>query len=346
VAVAIAACGTHAAAPDAPAPDAAPDAAVFAPVMISTTMPDEDPTLLRTADGHVVLAWYSTRDGDGGNIYLRRTLDGVTWDPAVRVSSDTDTEWYPNLVEANGLRAVWQRRNAAGASHVVTSSSPDGVTWNAASEVAVTPDVTGADDWSPSIAVAPSGTFVIAFARNSCGTGGCFGVMITTSTTGATWSTPVPFGLATTGLADDLPIIAHTGDHLTMVWNRYANSTSAPLPYQTATSEVMLSTSIDGTAWTPAVQLTSNSDPDLFPWLYADDTGRWLVTWLTAANGGTATPMTLEQPVDASAPSGTIATNGYSPRVIATALAHRYVATWVAGTGSNVGIVAQAFAAP
>jgi hypothetical protein len=331
---------------DAPAPprDATVDAPVYPPVAISGTAGrDEDPTLLRTADARITLAWFSERDGDDGNIYLRRSLDGLAWDPPVQVTSGPDADFYPNLLEAGVIHAVWMRRTGGknGPGHIAYTTSPDGVTWTAA-EQPLTP---AGDDWTPSIAATPTGTLVVAFVRNACGATPCFAIMITTSANGGTsWSAPVPFGLAANGLADHLPIIARTGDHLTMVWNRYTSTPGHELPYLTNTSEVMMSTSTDGTAWTPAVALTANTDPDLFPWLYVDDpgpTGRWFATWLTAPSGGT--PVTVEQPVDAIAPTGMIPTNGYSPRAIATGVAHRYVAAWVEGSDPDQDIVARAF---
>src|SRR5215470_9441385 len=332
----LAACGSSGSKPDAAViPDVAIDGVALDPVNLSNMAGgDEDPGLVRQYDGHVIVAWYSRRSGNG-DIYLRRTLDGVAWDPAVQVTSSTDTDFYPNLIEGPGnlLYMVWHRVTG-GVGHIEYNKTGNATSWNATTELAIS---SGGDDWSPSIAATSNNRLVVAFARNTCGQGGCFALEVVTSDDGgATWTQPASPGLTASGFADHLPMIVLTGDHVTMVWNRYVSSMQTPLPYMTATSEVMMSTSTDGVTWTPAVAVTQNSDYDLFPALYQDQAGTWMITWLTAKPPGMTT-MTVEQAVTGTQPSGTIAVvAGYSPRVIATALAHRYLAAWVQGTSPEL----------
>ncbi len=331
VLVALATCNTPPPAqPDATSTDAPP-----APVDLSASPgKDEDPNLARLADGSIVLAWYSERTG-GGDIYYRHSPDGRSWDAPVQVSSSASTDVYPGLVEApaHTLHAVWHRFDGDPntSSRIIYNRSTDG-TWNAANEQTIGPGI----DWSPSIAAA-NGALVVVFAHDPCAPNlpVCFEIEIVRSLDGgATWSAPVAPPLGATGTSDALPFLALTGDHLTLVWNRYVATTSAELPYQTATSEVMLSTSPDGVTWSTPIAVTSNGDYDLFPSLYEDQAGTWWLTWLTAP-AATQISMVVAQPLataGSGVPTATLPVTGYSPRAIATSVPDRYVAAWVEGT--------------
>jgi hypothetical protein len=334
-------CGSPAVHPDATSTDSAPapDVAIDAPPspvnLSASTGKDEDPDLVRLADGSILLAWFSERTGNG-DIYYRHSADGRSWDAPVQVSSGTSIDVYPGIAEApaHTLHAVWHRFDADPntSSRIIYNRSTDG-TWSAANEQTIAPGI----DWSPSIAPTASGDLVVAFAHDPCSPSlpVCFEIEIVRSVDGGTtWSTPVAPPIGASGFSDAIPYLALTGDHLTLVWNRYVASTSAELPYQTATSEVMLSTSSDGVTWSTPVAVTANSDYDLFPALYADQAGAWWLTWLTAP-AGTQVTTAVAQPVATAgtgAPTATLPVTGFSPRAVATTVPGRYVAAWVEGT--------------
>ncbi|MGE5180492.1 MAG: hypothetical protein ACM31C_00445 [Acidobacteriota bacterium] len=341
-------CSSHALQPDATSTDVATDVAIDAaqPLDISATAgKDEDPALLRLADGSIQLAWFSERTG-AGDIYYRRSPDGISWDAPVQVSSGPSTDVYPSVAEqpAGTLHAVWQRFDADPntSSRIIYNRSTDG-TWSAAGEQTIASGI----DWSPALAVTASGALVVVFAHDPCAPSlpVCFELEVVRSLDGgATWSPPSAPALGAGGYSDTLPFLARTGDHLTLVWNRYVASTAAELPYQTPTSEVMLATTADGVTWSAPIAVTSNADYDVFPALFEDQAGAWQITWLTAP-AATQVSTAVVQPVataGAGAPDGTLPVTGYSPRAIATTVPDRYIAAWVEGT-SDVDIWAQPF---
>jgi hypothetical protein len=339
VLAAIVGCGAPAVHPDATFTDSAPDVAIDAPPspvdLSASPGKDEDPDLVRLADSSILLVWFSERTGNG-DIYYRHSGDGHTWDSPVQVSSGASTDVYPGIVEApaHTLHAVWHRFDADPntTSRIIYNRSSDG-TWDAANEQTIAPGV----DWSPSIAATASGALVVAFAHDPCSPSlpVCFEIEIVRSLDGGTtWSAPVAPPLGASGYGDAIPFMALTGDHLTLVWNRYVATTSAELPYQTATSEVMLSTSSDGATWSTPVAVTSNGDYDLFPALYEDQGGTWWITWLTAPATTQITTAVAQKLATAGTglPTATLPVTGYSPRAIATSVQGRYVAAWVEGT--------------
>lgn len=304
--------------PDA-SPDAAPDAPYVTADFSNSAGGDEDPNLLPRADGSLVLAWFSQRTGNG-DIYYRRTTDGITWDAPVQVSSGTSIDVYPGLVEVAGtLHAVWHRYD----SDPNTSSRIIYKRLDGSAEQTLTTGIA----WSPTIATTASGTLVVAYAADPCAPSlpVCFHIAVVRSTdNGQTWSTEQT--IVNSSMSDAIPYMARTGDHLTLVWNRYVATTTAELPYMAPTSDVMLSTSNDGITWTTPVTVAHDTSYNLFPALYADPAGAWWITWQTS--GGV-----VAQPIAGTAPTATLPVTpvtGYSPR--AAAVAGRSVVAWVEGS--------------
>lgn len=81
-----------------------------APVLLSVGSPtkDEDPSVLRTRNGTLLIAWFSDR-GNNPDIYVSRSVNKGTWNTPVRVTSSVGGDFYPNLFEdAQGLlHLVW-----------------------------------------------------------------------------------------------------------------------------------------------------------------------------------------------------------------------------------------------
>ncbi len=349
VAVLLAACGDDATTIDAEAPgdardggtaDAA-DAGTFVaadPVLISTASPanDEDPFVLRASDGWYYVIWFSARTG-AGDIYLRRTRDGVSWSAAIQVSSGPDTDLYPSLYEDADqvLRAAWFRRVGSpdGRGHIVTTSTTDPLVWSPSMEVAVTAPVGAENDWTPTISRPVGGALTIAFARDACypSPQPCFSVLVTQAV-GEGWSAPTPLADAT-GAQDHLPFVLASGGGLLAAWNRY--DAAATLPYLTSTTDVLIATSTDGATWTSPLALTDDDAQqvaDVFPVLFRDHDGQDRVMWLAAGPASTAV---VDRPVTGGPGGGTpiaaLPSQGYSHHVVATATPGVYLGAWVEG---------------
>jgi hypothetical protein len=320
------------------------------PLLLSTSSPgrDEDPFVLRARDGFIYVVWFSERTGNG-DIYLRRTRDGVAWSDFVRVSSTPDRDLYPSLHEddAGRLHAAWFRRGDGGngRGYIVYTSTSDGLVWNPASEVAATAPVGSENDWTPSIVRADSGALVIAFARDDCYPlpQPCFTLKVTTSADGAVWSAPLPMVVAA-GEQDHLPFLARDGANLLAVWNRYA--ANATLPYVTDTTDVFAATSADGVTWTVPAALTANDAQrvvDVFPILFSDHDRTQRVAWLAAPPSSQSVVERAFTGMDAPVPIAALPTSGYSHHVVATPTPDVYLGAWVMGAEPSQEIYVRVF---
>ncbi|MCC6995938.1 MAG: exo-alpha-sialidase [Deltaproteobacteria bacterium] len=338
---------------DGAGPDVRPDAALFVPgpaLLLSDGSPskDEDPFILRTRDGRLHVAWFSERTGNG-DIYLRSTSDGANFDAPVQLTSGPAVDFFPALTQSASARihAVWFRRDTSGARGRIVYSHSDAIsTWPISAEVDVTTPTGSASDWTPQIAETASGALVVVFVRDGCWPQPqpCFGLWATRSTTGgATW-TPAAQILPTAGQQDHLPSLLASPAGLTLVWNRY--DASATLPWLTATTDVALATSTDGVTWTAGTDLTSNDGAaitDVFPALYADHAGALHALWLEASSTAMAV---VEQRLGATTPSpiSDLPAAGYSHHLVATPTPGRFLAAWVAGSGSALDIQVRVIA--
>lgn len=342
----VAACGGSAAShPDAAGDAGAiPDGPTYGETSLSgATGSSEDPALVRTPAA-IFAAYFTTLDGDHSQLFVRSSADGLTWQAPVQVTTGTDANLCPGLAldDSGVLHLVWMRRTGglSGPAHIAHATSIDGVTWTPAPDL--TSDSDGTDVWCPSLARRPAGGLALAFARYQGSPSPHFDLRVATSADGTTWSVPTAFGLADPAYSDQLPSLATTGTQLTLVWNRYVFATGMELPYETSTSEVMLSTSTDGLSWAPATPLTANSDYDLFPWLYEDDAQNWYVSWLHAPGALPMSTTVVEQALAAGTAIAPYPLAGYSPRTIYTGVAHRYVRAWVEGSAAHE-VVAEPF---
>lgn len=321
-----------------------------APFLLSAESPtkDEDPSVLRTRAGMMIVAWFSDRGGNP-DIYLRSTANGLSWSETVQVTDSPDGDFYPNLFEdAQGLvHLVWFRWHALEQGHIWHSTSADGLTWSEANEEQVTDD-DAVDDWIPTLSELPDGTLLIFFVSRLRSGNGSYDLFVTIKPAGESeWEPPVP--LATLSSPTDheqLPVAAWTGDRLTLIWVRSDNA--HPIPWKSGASELFFASSTDGRNWSSAVQLTrSRRDAvNLFPALYQRPDSRWFVTWLSNRSG----PLrVLELPLANATrfPKGLTKNKrmriGYSHHVAATPRPGIYLGAWVEGLEGEQEIFARFF---
>lgn len=331
-----AACGPETGPDTLPSPAA--QLVVSEPAVLSTGSPtkDEDPSVLHARDGRLYVAWFSDRGGNP-DIYLTRTSDGREWLPPVRVSSDPGGDFNPSLIqdEAGTFHLVWFRWTALFRGHIVHSSSPDGVTWNASAEELVTTE-DGVDDWVPALAQAASGSLVVCFvsaARDPAS--GTSQLYVAIRRPGGAWERPfAPAGLNSAGEHDHLPFLARTGSSLTLVFVRH--DTSQALPWLNHKSDLFQATSGDGTSWSAPTRITSDAGDvvNLFPDVFADHDGRWFLTWVTTRFAPTGGVVELPLADAGRYPTGLVPNpqlQGYSPKVTATSTPGIFLGAWVQG---------------
>jgi hypothetical protein len=321
-------------------PDAAP--AAFEPgdpILLSPggAAEDEDPSVLRAADGTLAVAFFSHRQGNS-DIYITTSRDGATWTGPTRVTTDVDEDFAPNLIQdqAGRFHLTWFRR-APGPTyyaHVRSTSTMDLAVWSPAAERRVTDAAGFLEDWVPTIAEAPDGHLVIAFVSRFRGTGSTYDLYaVTSGDHGDTWSAPAALDdVNDPARHDHLPFLARSASGLTLAWVR-CDTTNAK-PWENPSSDVYVSTSTDGARWTAPVNVThDNAILDVFPGLYRRHGGAWSLAWVSTAESSTGSVFDLPLDGVSAYPAGRteLPLMGYSPRIVATPRAGVYLGVWVQG---------------
>ncbi len=312
---------------------------------------DEDPSVLRAADGTMVVAYFGNRSGNA-DLFLTTTRDGIHWTDEVRITTSSESDYAPHLIQTDDgwFHLTWFRREPAPDyfAHVRHTRTRDLAAWDEGEETQVA-DAEPIEDWVPSIAERPDGDLEIVFASH-IRTGGPRHELyaVTSGDGGATWSDVVSLdALNDDAEHDHLPYLARTGDdEMTITWNRC--DASSPLPWENATSDVLVATSPDGDSWSQPRAVTADDESgvlDVFPALYADHAGDWSLVWVTTAIE--ATGSVIDMPLAGSYPADRAAIpemTGYSPRIAATSTDGVFLGVWVEGETGAQDIRARVFA--
>jgi hypothetical protein len=345
--------------PDAQAePDSGSDAAAPCvttdPVDLTTASPaeDEDPTLLRAADGRFVLVHFANR-GANADLFVTSSADGQIWDPEVRITTDADPDFAPSAIQdASGrYHVAWFHQGPAPGyfRNIRTTSTLDLATWNPADEVDVTPFGVLSDDWVPTLAERPDGDLMIVFAsiyRDGV-PGGPHDLYATTSSDGAAWSAPSALAAINDPAEHDhLPFLARTDQGMVLTWVRHDDTEATP--WLNPSSDVMVATSTDGDAWTAPVNVSHDDAAgalDVFPTAYRRHDGSWSLAWVTTALSPSGSVIDIPLAAVANYPTGAVELPlpGYSPRIVA-AEGCQYLGVWVAGPVGTQDIYTRLFA--
>jgi hypothetical protein len=304
-------------------------------LLLSTGSPtkDEDPSVLRAADGSMFVSWFSDR-ADAGDIYIARTSSGTNWSTPTRVTVNPGGDFCPSLIQddAGTFHLTWFRWYALERGHILHSTSSDGLTWNVADEESVTTDP-GVDDWVPTPAFAADGTLFVYFVSEIRDAGNPTSDIYATSKgpLDTNWSDPVSLtAINSTTEHDQLPFVARTGSGFTMVWVRH--DTSEPKPWLNPKSHLFLSTSSDGLSWSAPLQVTDDAGNviHLFPFILSGQS----LLWLSNRGGAPKVYELLLANADqypATVTEVTALPYGYSHRVAATPTAGVFLGAWVQG---------------
>jgi len=317
---------------------------------------DEDPALLRTADGQFLVAWWSNRSSasDKG-LYVSRSTDGLVWSEPMQITHANPGAYTPSLTQdsAGAIHLAWwsaERVSVLGTyNRVSVESSPDGVTWDWTQSDIIT---TGPFDFVPSIVHDRGGSRLLVFfasparaADGSRDTRTSLLRLYVCENAGSGWGPPQRLN----GVNDDathntFPFVVQREDgRFLMVWTRYSGSASSDVltVLSEPSTETMMSTSSNGIDWDAPVLVSAESGDgavDALPSLYADFTGAsWTALWLTAAEGSSA-GSAVEAAVADSAVGAAAARpeiTGYSPRVVPLDGGGRFLGVWVAGASGR-----------
>ena len=298
---------------------------------------DEDPSVIRAHDGRLFVAWFSDRGGNP-DIYVTSTRDGSDWTSPVRVTTSSDGDFAPSLLQGdNGtFHLVWFRWDAPLHGHIWYNTSPDGLTWDQRSETQITTGL-DVDDWVPTITQASDGTLLVFFVsikRNAANPTNDIYV-VRRHPGEAIWDAAVPVtGINSATEHDHLPFAARTGDRITLVWVR--TDTTQALPWLNSKSDLFYATSVDGLSWSNPSRITNTAGnvANLFPGLFASLEGEWFLVWLSTRPGE---PKVFELPLAdvVQYPLGLIKNKklraGYSHRSAPTSTSGVFIGVWVEG---------------
>src|SRR5262249_17392979 len=320
---------------DAPAPGFEPGAAFL--LTPGSPAEDEDPSVLRAADGTLAVAFFSRRGGNA-DIYVTTTRDGTHWSGPARVTTDAADDFAPSLIQdrTGRFHRTWFRRAPSPTyyAHVRATSTLDLAAWNPADERRAT-DATGfLEDWVPTLAETPGGQLLIVFVSRFRSAGTNYKLYATTSGDGGdTWGAPVALADVNDPAAHDhLPFLARADAGLTLAWVRC--DTTNMTPWANPSADVFLSTSADGVRWTAPANVTHDANViDVFPGLYRRFDGAWSLAWVTTAESASGSVVDLPVAGIAAYPAGRtdLPLAGYSPRIVATPRDGVYFGVTVAG---------------
>ncbi|MBL8924391.1 MAG: exo-alpha-sialidase [Myxococcaceae bacterium] len=238
---------------------------------------DEDPSVIGFAGGSLGVAFFSDRTGQG-DIYLRAVDSQGVVGPLARVSSNPSPDFYPMLAQTSSgaVHAVWFRK-VGGQGRVVHAVSRRVGEWGEEAEVS---SPATSSDWTPALARTDGGALVVVFVRDDCyPRAPCFGLMTTRSgDEGVSWSTAER--LHASGASDFLPTLARTELGVTLTWSR--SSAGTRYPWETTSSETMVSSTADGVSWSEPVNLSQDATTDAFPTFLARPDAGTSVVWLSS----------------------------------------------------------------
>jgi hypothetical protein len=246
------------------------------PVMALTSgdSNDEDGAFALGEDGTIYFAWISDRAGSV-DVWMKSSKDGIKWsDPRPAVQTPTDDLMNHLVRTKDGRYHLTGRRGTWRTGQVATwdSTSTDLIHW------------TKPVQWSDAGAVgyfqeAPDGDYwLVTLSRRS----GNYDLYLQRSRDkGGTWSHPV--ALTHDPLEDFIFAFHITRDGtFLLVWERHDPTVSGG--YLGRSSDIYLSTSPDGLAWTRPQPVTPDSgrpESDTIPSLLEGPDGQIYAVWIT-----------------------------------------------------------------
>jgi hypothetical protein len=307
---------------------------------------NEDPFPLRDGDTLYVV-WYSTRFSGQPDLAITKTTDGKTWTFPTRLTTSADADYYPSLYKVNGkFELVWFRQGMGGR-NLLFNRADDPLAFDPANEIEITIDP-GADDWVPTMVVAPGGERVVYFAsvaRSPNHVSDLFRVQ--SSDGGAHWTAPSRVDeLDAPMMHDDLPaaIRASDGSYF-MTWVRQdtvdrGDGSGGYLPWVNPSADLFYATSADAISWSAPVNFTAsegNDWIDTFPSLAPFPSGTTHVYWLSGQYQTQTTrvyDIALADLEGSGLGLGMWAIPGYSPHFSSTPTDGIALTVWVEGAAN------------
>ena len=292
---------------------------------------NEDPSLVRGADGAYWLVWFSDRGGES-HLWMTRSNDGNDWQEPWQITSGKGEDYYPSLIQKkDGTFAVtWFRQtNWMGVRNILFATGDKaGKNWS--TPVDITKE--SKNNWAPSLIEDSKGVLWIAWGSDNGGNKDLY--LVKSEDGGKIWS-PAKRIIESPD-EDDFPYLAQepSGAYL-LVWTRFRQQGWFKTWLPNSTGATMLSRSKDGAAWSAPQALTNDKFVDAFPIIYKDLSGQKLfAAWTTDryTKLGDLAGMTLSETMKYPATPFQINhpdTHGYTARLAPMKEPDRYLMVWV-----------------
>lgn len=198
---------------------------------------------------YIHIVWEDWRNGGSSNVdpyYIRSTNRGVTWQPEVRLTTNSSNQGFPSIaVSGSMVHVTWSDYRDTPYGHEIyyKRSTDNGVSWGP--DIRLTFDADTLDKYRPAITVSGSNIHV---AYETMGFGPREHIFYIRSTdNGTTWSTPVQVSSAVVSNKYKASIAVDNSD-VHIAWNDDRFGTNL---------EVYYVHSLDnGITWSPEMRLT------------------------------------------------------------------------------------------
>lgn len=302
---------------------------------------DEDPALVRTADGTFHVVWSAKQEGKV-DLFVRSSRDGRTWSDAARITTTPDADFYPALVEAadGSLHLTWFLLQRKGMS-IWHARSLDGLRWS--EPTAITEP--GGVNWGPAIYEDAQRLLWILWSSDRTGNRELFAS--SSEDGGRSWSTA--HRLTDSPGDDDFPHVLESRGERLLVWTRYRNGSSLRKYYRDGTAEVVCASSRDGLHWSDPTPC-SPADPgdrqvDFLPVVFADSTqDRVYLSWTSSRPHAMGDILVRE--LESSAPIRQLTASersDYDAKIVATGRPDEYLMVWVSNREGKTDIFVRLF---
>ena len=153
---------------DSPPPAGRFAATAAAALSASSPTRDEDPSILRTRDGAMCVAWFSDRDAGNQEIYVAQSADSTAWSGPTRITNHPGGDFYPNLMQddSGAIHLTWFRWSALFVGQIMHKSTRGDCAQLAQSAETPVTQTAAVDDWVPAITQAANGNWLVYFVSN------------------------------------------------------------------------------------------------------------------------------------------------------------------------------------
>jgi hypothetical protein len=225
---------------------------------------DNAPSIVQADDGKVWVAWHTDRnlaEGGGMDIYYK-FLDGLSWSPEMRLTTDAQNDMNPSITQAvdGKIWVVWETDRKL-LDEDIYYRVFDGVSWS--SDTPICTELY--PDKNPSVTQTSDGKIWVVWSSIRTGDPEIF----YKTYDGSSWSAEQQL-TNDQNMDDEDPAIMQAMDgRIWMVWSKKSRAKNTDIYYKV----------FDGGEWSDDTQLTSDTYDDSNPSLMQSMNGRIWVTW-------------------------------------------------------------------